>query len=213
MSAFIVATSVPDAPWRLEADRLRVAIADSVGTVRQALGGVDPADADASELRALASRLNATAILVDSLAVAEVLATDSVEIPDPVEGETAGQRVRAVREALGLTVEDLADATGLAVSTVRDVEAGRRPRRARVAALIAEALEAASFGAVGRESLQALIVDDWAQAGLLAPPGDWPGQDDLWLASRRRRRLDGATVRRRAQMRAAYVLSLELGQR
>lgn len=67
-----------------------------------------------------------------------------------VEGvqDSAGDLVRRHREAGGLTQRELAEASGVSLASVRDIEQGRsrRPRRESVAALIA------ALGLTGREA-------------------------------------------------------------
>ena len=54
-----------------------------------------------------------------------------------------GARVKALRQAKLMTQEDLAEATGLAVRTVRNIEAGRVSPTLTTVGRLAEALEVA----------------------------------------------------------------------
>ena len=54
-----------------------------------------------------------------------------------------GARVKALRQARLMTQEDLADATGIAIRTVRNIEAGRSSPTLTTVGKLAEALEVA----------------------------------------------------------------------
>ncbi|MFF0478972.1 helix-turn-helix domain-containing protein [Streptomyces sp. NPDC004284] len=122
--------------------------------------------------------------------------------------------MRRLREAAGLTQEELADLAGLSVRTIRDIELGRtaRPYR-RSLELIAQALGLNAEGAArlvrtrkarGAEIAEAgaaPTADDGPRAAQLPPvTGDLIGREDLIAAYERYLSLPGAAVGPRAPL-------------
>lgn len=175
-------------------DTLRASANDVIRNV------IDTLDVDLAPktLRRLAGQLHHAAQDLELAVVAD--AQQNITIPEAVDNHTAAQRVRQVRLALGLTTEELARATGLSESTIKDFERGKRAHRPRVAVLIADGLSHVA-PELDSTHLEVDLSRRLERDGLLAPPSENEAWDADWITRRRRNQADGPAIRHHAALR------------
>lgn len=188
---------------------LREGVPDVAGAVAEAADSLASVEADlplmdkVRALQAAASNLAAVAVRLEELALFED-AMRPMEIPAAQPGATAGERIRDLREALGLTQQELAEVSAIGESTLWAIENGARPVGRKVVVCVAHGLaQVAHPGQIDPDTLFEEVAAAMDREGLLSGPGDY---DQDWIARRLRRvhGVHGETVRRRIAFRRVY---------
>jgi hypothetical protein len=128
-------------------------------------------------------------------------------MPDPVPGQSAGDRIRALRAAMALTVEDVRDVTLSSMTTLRGVEEGKLATRERQLIVIAAAL--AALGDIDGGALRDELVAAARAAGLVLPAGE---HDAEWVDRRLRDLQVRAANKEREVVRRRLVARVLAGQ-